>query len=97
MAEPVRKFQAVEIPDEPSEDPAFARAANAAAASALALALKALSQKAIAAVKDLFTLLSVGSAFWLWWSIADPKPSQIVSLSIYAVFVLAANVVVRRL
>ena len=92
MAE-VRRFEPVEVPDEPS--PAE-RAATVAAASAIGLALKALSQRAIAATKDIFTLLSVGSGFWLWNSIPNPSTTQIVSLSLYAVFILAAMIIVRR-
>ena len=92
MAE-VRRFEPVEIPDEPS---AAEKAATVAAASAIGLALKALSQRAIAATKDVFTLLSAGSAFMLWYNIPDPKPTQIIALSLYALFVLAANVIVRR-
>lgn len=88
MAE-VKRFIPVEVPDEPSK-------AETAAASALMLALKALSQRAIAATKDVFTLLSVGSGFVLWLNIPDPKPTQIVALSIYAAFILAANVIVRK-
>ena len=91
MAE-VRRFQAVEIPDDPPED----SKAVAAAASAIGLALKALSQRAIAATRDVFTLLSVGSGFWLWFNIPDPKPTQILALSLYALFILSANVIVRR-
>lgn len=94
MAEPLR-FEPVEIPDE-QPDPAFARAANAAAVSALALGLKTLSQRALGGVKALFTLLSVASCFWLWASIPNPSVTQIMSLSIYAIFILAANVIVRR-
>ena len=48
MAE-VRRFEPVEIPDEPS---AAEKAATVAAASAIGLALKALSQRAIAAELD---------------------------------------------
>ena len=92
MAE-VRRFEPVEIPDEPS--PAE-RAATVAAASAIGLALKALSQRAIAATKDVFCLLSAGSAFWLWFNIPDPKPTQFIALSLYALFVLSANAIVRR-
>ena len=98
MANPdnVRQFTPVEIREE-QPDPALARAANAAAVSALALGLKALSQRALAATKDVFTLLSVGSGFWLWNSIPNPSPTQIISLSLYAAFILAANVIVRRI
>ena len=91
MAE-VRRLQPVEIPDEPTEDSLATRAA----ASMVALGLKALSQRALAATKDVFTLLSVGSAFWLWNSIPNPSPTQIISLGLYALFILAANVIVRR-
>ena len=91
----IRKFEPVEILEE-QQDPALARAANAAAVSALAFGLKALSQRALAGTKALFTLLSAGSAFMLWYNIPDPKPTQIIALSLYALFVLAANVIVRR-
>ncbi|MDE2100321.1 MAG: hypothetical protein KGL39_23925 [Patescibacteria group bacterium] len=90
-----RAFTPVEIHEE-QPDPAFVKAANAAAVSALALGLKALSQRAIAGSKALFALVSVASGFWLWNNIPDPSPTQIVSLSIYAVFIIAANVIVRR-
>jgi hypothetical protein len=99
MANPdnVRAFERVNLPDEPpAQDPALARAANAAAIAALGLALKALSQKAIAAVRDIFTLLSIGSVFWIWQSIPEPTTTQIMSHSIYAVIILMANVIVRR-
>ena len=97
MANPdnVRQFTPVEIREE-QPDPALARAANAAALSALALGLKTLSQRAIAATRDIFTLLSIGSGLWLWNSIPNPSNTQIISLSLYALFILAANIIVRR-
>lgn len=95
MSDNIRKFEPVEIREEQA-DSALARAANAAAVSALALGLKTLSQRAIAGSKALFALISVASGFWLWNSIPNPSVTQIVSLSIYAVFILAANVIVRR-
>lgn len=82
-------FEVVSETDQPVEHPQRS-------AAMVLLALKALSQRAIAATKDVFTLLSTFSAWWLWWSIPDPSNTQIVSLSIYAAFVLAANVIVRR-
>lgn len=97
MTGQVRRFEPVELPDpSPPPDPALARAANAAAISALSLGLKTLSQRALASTKDIFTLLSVGSVFWLWSWVADPSLSQIVSQSIYAMVILTANVIVRR-
>ena len=94
MAE-IRKFEPVEIHEE-QPDPALARAANSAAVSALALGLKTLSQRAISGLRAAFTLLSAGMIFWVWTSTPDPKPSQIVSMTIFAVVMLAANVIVRR-
>jgi len=95
MAAEIRKFEPVEIPDAP-EQTATERAAASFAANAITLGLKVLSQRAIAATRDIFTLLSVGSGFWLWNSIPDPSTTQIISLSLYAVFILTANVIVRR-
>lgn len=94
MANPdnVRSFERVEIPDPPAEE----SKAAAFAASAIALGLKVLSQRAIAATRDIFTLLSVSSVFWIWQSVPEPTPTQITSHSIYAVIILAANIIVRR-
>ena len=65
-------------------------------AGLLLLGLKTVSQRAIAAIADLFTLVTVGSAFWLWMSIHDPDPNQLIALAMYGCFVLAANWIVRR-
>lgn len=62
----------------------------------LILGLKALSQRTLVAVSNLFTLATVASAFWLWMSIRNPDPYQLVELAMYGVFVLAANWIVRR-
>lgn len=101
----MRQFQVVEeLPEPPRPGipetvplPAPRDRVGEAAASALGFALKALSQKALVALSSLFTLLTVGSAFFLWHYTPDPNAHQIVSLTIYALFVLAANVIVRRL
>ena len=87
MADPQSRFQVVE--SEPVED-------HSAATGAMLLALKALSQRALIAIADLFTLLTVFSAFWLWHSIPEPTVFQLIGLGMYALFVLAANVIVRR-
>lgn len=87
MAE--RKFEVVgETPDEKRES-----FADRAGTQALILGLKTLSQRAIAAVSE---LLSVGSAFVLWYLHPDPNIYQIASLSIYALFVLACVWMVRK-
>ena len=62
----------------------------------LTIALKALSQRALTAATDLFTLITCVGAWWLWYSTPNPTYQQIVSLSIYALFTLAANYIVRR-
>lgn len=62
----------------------------------LRIALTALSQRALTAATDLFTLITVGAAFWLWYLTPSPTDRQIISLSIYALFTLAANWIVRR-
>ena len=89
MDEPRRAFEVVENDAPPAK-------ATSPAAGLLVLALKALSQRALAAITDLFTLLTVASAFWVWCSVLDPNVLQIVHHSIYGVFVLAANWIVRR-
>lgn len=90
MAE--RQFTVVsETPDAPKES--FAERVGT---QALILGLKALSQRAVAAIADLFMLATIASAFWLWYLTPRPDLYQIVSLSIYALFVLAANYIVRR-
>jgi hypothetical protein len=68
---------------------------EAVATNLLLLSLKTLAQRTVVAVADLFTLLTVTSAWTLWYINPNPNTLQIVSLSIYAVFVVAVNVIVR--
>jgi hypothetical protein len=86
-----RQFEVVS-----DETPAVEKPDNSFATRALMLGLQALSQRAIAAIADLFMLATVGSAFWLWYLTPKPDLFQIASLTIYALFVLAANFIVRR-
>ncbi len=84
---------AFEIVDQ--DEPAPPR--QEAGTAMLLLGLKTLSQRTLAAVADLFTLTTVGSAFWLFFAIKDnPTTYQIVLAAIYAGFVLLANWIVRR-
>jgi hypothetical protein len=69
---------------------------NGVAIAMMQMALIALGQRALVALAACFTLLTVGSAFWLWYLTPEPTDRQIVSLTIYAVFVLAINMIVRR-
>lgn len=67
-----------------------------AASAAVMLALRTLSQRAVASARTWFTLGSVASTWALWQATPDPTPTQIGSLTIYAGFILAANIIVRR-
>ena len=90
MAKPgFQVVEDVELPETQS-------AAERAGLNMLVLGMKTLSQRVAAAIVDAFLLLTVGSAWWLWWSTPDPNPHQIVSLAIYAAFVLAANLIYRK-
>jgi hypothetical protein len=70
--------------------------ANKIALFMVQLGIKTLSQRALTAATDLFTLITVGLGFYLWMVTPDPNDKQIISLSIYAAFTLAANWIVRR-
>ena len=69
---------------------------NAVAVTMILLGIKALSQRALTAATDLFSLLTISSAFWLWWSIPAPNDRQIISLTLYGLLILAINWIVRR-
>lgn len=80
----------------PSPTPAKPDALESAGLAILMASLKALSARALEALASLFTLATVASAFYLWFLTPEPNVLQIVSLTIYALFVLAANWLVRR-
>lgn len=91
MAE--RAFEIIDQTDEPAPP----KPREAAGTAMLLLGLKTLSQRTLAAIADLFTLVTVGSAFWLSLSIsATPTTYQLVLAATYDIFVLAANWIVRR-
>ena len=88
-----RAYEVVEDDDEPLAPPPAPKRDTAL----LMLALKSLSQRTIAALADLFTLVTVGSCFWLFFAIKEqPNTFQLVLAATYALFVLAANWIVRR-
>ena len=90
------QFEVVEETEPLSSPPRTSSAEGGRAAGLLLLALKALSQRTVVALADLFCLLTIGSVFTLWFvSPAEPTINQIVKLSIYGVIVLAANWIVR--
>lgn len=66
-------------------------------AQTMALLVKGLSQKALVAMSNCFTAISLGTAFWLWQSVLpEPTPNQLIGLGGYAAFILALEVVRRR-
>lgn len=87
-----------EVPDAPHPSVIAAahaqRAAEAqkqqqAAINMISIALKALSEKALIAVSNLFTLAAVGSVFFLFYKVL-PAPSYetLAGLTLYGLFVL---------
>ncbi len=97
MAE--RKFELVqeEDPAEAAGQASEAQKADPFWSDVLLLSLQALSKRTVVALSNLFCLLTVGSVFVLFYNTPSPSVLQIVSLSIYAVFVAAINVIVRRM
>ncbi len=98
MAE--RKFELVQ--EEDPADPATTRGEPAGKSEfwsdVLLLSLQALSKRTVVALSNLFCLLTVGSVFVLFYRIVPgPDTYQIVAVTIYAAFVLAANAIVRRM
>jgi hypothetical protein len=57
----------------------------------LMMGLGALARRSLIAFSNLFTFLTVVSAFALWWYHPDPSPTQLISLGMYAMFVLLVN------
>lgn len=101
MAEPSRRFELVADPVESPQPTAPLPEPkqpwiNGVSVQMLSMALSALGQRAVVALAAAFSLLTVGSAFYLWYLTPDPTDRQIVSLTIYALFVLSINVIVRR-
>jgi hypothetical protein len=89
MAEPF-KLEVVPETDSPAEG------GHDAGMAMLMMGLKALSQRALIALSACFTLITVGSCFWLYMSRTSLDPQQLVLCGMYAIFVLAANIIVRR-
>ena len=95
MVEPKRQFELVQEPD--PDETAQQAPESSAGLDILLLSLQALSKRTVVALSNLFCLLTVGSVFVLFYNIPTPDIYQIVALTIYALFVLAANAIVRRM
>jgi CHASE2 domain-containing sensor protein len=66
----------------------------------LITALRALSQRFVIAIANLFVLITAFSAFWLWYqTMPDPTVPQLVGLTLYGLLILALNrlVLLRRI
>ena len=74
--------------------------ADKAILNGVMLALKALAQGAAIALahiaRHIVALFTAASVFWLFMTIPDPNEKQIAWGVIYALFVLAANVILGR-
>jgi len=103
-AQPLRPFELVvdqvevapQAPPQVAPPQPKAPVLNRVAIEMMNMALMALGQRALVALAACFTLITVGSVFVLWYLTPAPTDRQIISLTIYAAFVLAINVIVRR-
>ena len=94
MAEPFRIIGDDE-PQTPTSPPPDKL--NQIGIEALMLGLSALSQRMVVGLSKLFTLITVASAFALWWAVMpNPTVLQLIGLGMFGLFVLAVNVIVRR-
>lgn len=85
-----------EVTDQ-TQAPADPAPDHAVATKMLLMAIQALGQRFVVALSNLFTLLTAGSAFYLWLSaLPTLDVLKIVGLSIYSLFVLALNIYGRR-
>lgn len=67
------------------------------ASAAMQMLLAALSQKIGAFAYALFTLLTVGSCWWLFMKVLDqPTVLQLVGLAMYGTFILTLHVIRGR-
>lgn len=74
-------------PDTPQQTPQE----HAVATKMLIMALTALGQRFVIALHGMFMLLTVASCFILWLMIPDPNTKQLISMGMFAAFVLFIN------
>lgn len=93
-------FQVEEVPDNVVPLAPKPSIADKAMITGVMMGLKALSQGAAVALSNIasyvFSLITVSMMFWMWMSIPDPNNYQIASLAMFGLFMLTANVIVRR-
>ena len=88
----------VELAPATAEAPVKGRTSlDEAAATMILLGLKTLSQRAVVALSNLFTLLTLISAFILWQdTLPNPNAAQLVGLGLYGAFILLLHLVKGR-
>lgn len=93
-------YQVEEVPDNVVPLPQQPSFADKAMVTGVMLGLKALSQGSAIALSNIashvFSLITVAMVFWVWTTIHDPNNYQLISLALFALFILAANVIVRK-
>lgn len=83
------------VDDRPAETPTTDQARQAT--QLLMVALRALSERALVAIGNLFSLFLAASVWWLARGVLDaPSDRQLIGLGLYALFVLALHLVRRR-
>jgi hypothetical protein len=91
----------VEVDEEPiGQEPPPSQPSQAASAltGILFMSLRALSQRAVIALGNLFMAASAASVWWLFYGAlgSSPAPAQLIGLTLYAAFILALNFMLRR-
>lgn len=92
-------FGAAEAEPTPAAAPAPRpqTATENATTNMLMLALRALSQRSLIALSNLFVLLTAASAWWLWMvTLPAPSIAQLVGLALYGALILALDYLVLR-
>ena len=96
----VQSFQVEEVPDNVVPLAQKPTVGDNAMVAGIMLALKALGQGAAIALshiaRHIVALCTAASVFWLFMSIPDPHPTQLIWGGMYAVFILALQFFMRK-
>lgn len=96
--EPPTMFDPMAPPAPVAQPPQSEPEDHSFATTILFTALKALSQRTLIAISNLFVLAAAGSAFWLWLvTLPSPSIQQLIGLGLYGLLMLAlVHLVLRR-
>lgn len=68
-----------------------------AALKLLLLSLQTVSQRALIALSNMFTLIGLASAWWLWHeTLPNPSISQLTGLALYGLLLVSLHLVRRK-